>query len=107
MKRALKFWILVAITILISTACSTKDSSAGQGQEDATNPPPQVRVEVIPSPTAPAEIPTEAVTGTPESAAPVQVYIAPPVDEFAISDEVEAMMNDLDRGLKNLDSSLK
>ena len=107
MKRNLKFWILIVAVALLCAACST-DNSSGQGQQgDTTKPPPQVRVEALPSATALPPLLTDIVTPTIEPTA-AQVYVAPPPpDEDALANQISAMMDEIDRKLKSQDLLLK
>jgi hypothetical protein len=105
MKRKTKFWILVAIVAVLCTACST-DNSSGQGQGDATKPPPQVRVETLPTATA-LPLPTETViVPTPEPTAAQAFFWSPP-DSNALEDQINAMMDEMDRKLKSQNTTIK
>ncbi len=107
MSRVWKSLVWVVFLAVFCAACSgNKDGSSGP-ENEATKPPPQVRVELLPTLTPLPITPTAEATSTAEVAAPVQIYIDPPADEYAISDEVEAMMNNLDRDIRILDNNLK
>ena len=106
MERKLKFLILVTVVAVLCSACST-DNSSGQGQGEATKPPPQVRVGILPSATAPPPLPTKAgAVPTLESTA-AQVFIWPTPDEDALADQIDAMMNEIDNKLKSENINIK
>lgn len=108
MPRTLKLLVWAVCLVSLLSACSTStDDSSGPGATDATKPPPQVRVELLPTLTPLPVTPTEVTTNTPEPTVPVQIYIDPPADEYAVSDQVEASMDDLERSLNQLDNELK
>ena len=70
-------------------------------------PQPQIRVESLPSAT-PA--PVEVITNTPEpelTATPAVVYYDPTPDSDLLANQIESMINDLDRKLRNQNFILK
>lgn len=90
---------------LLCAGCST-DNTSGQDGETA-KPPPQIRVEAMPTATATLVPPTEVVTVTPEPTV-AQVYIAPePPDEDAIANDIDAIIADMNRNLKSQDLLIK
>jgi hypothetical protein len=94
-------WVFVALAALLSAGCST-DNTSGQGQGDAAKPLPQVRVEALPSATASLPPPTAVVTPSLEpSATSAQVYFDPPPDSDAIANQIDALMDEIDRKLKS------
>ena len=107
MNKPKKFWVFVAIIALLSAGCSTENTS-GQGQSDALKPQPQVRVEALPSLTAsPPQPTTEAVPSLEPTATSAQVYFDPTPDTEAIANQIEALMDEIDRKLKNENFVLK
>jgi hypothetical protein len=104
MERKAKFWILVIVVAALCTACSTDNSS---GQEDATKPPPQVRVGILPSLTPPpSPIPTETVIApTLEPTAQVFFWTPPSSDDLA--NQIDSLMNEIDQGLKSQNTTIK
>jgi hypothetical protein len=106
MKRKVKFWILVLFAAMLCTACST-DNSSGQGQEDATKPPPQVRVGTLPTATALPPLPTETVLVPTLEPTAAQVFIWPTPDEAALEAQINSMMDEMDRKLKSQNTTVK
>ena len=107
MDRKAKLWILVIVVALLCSACST-DNNSGKGQGDETKPPPKVRVEALPTGTALPPLPTEAATVAPTlEPTAAQVYIEPTVDEDALANQIEAMMDDIDQKLKSQNINIK
>ena len=109
MNKKIRFWALVALIVLISTGCSTKNNS-GQGSGDSSKPQPQVRVEALPSatPTLPALADNSAPTPEPSvSPTPGWIYYDPTPDEDALASQIQSMMDDIDRKLRNSNFVLK
>jgi len=108
-NRKTMFWVFIALIALLSASCSDNNNS-GQGQGDATKPLPQVRVVVNPSATA---SPSAQVENTPSAPEATETVIAsdqaltidpqPTADEDAISNEIEALMDDMDKKLNSED----
>jgi hypothetical protein len=108
----IKFWMwaLVAVVAILCSACSTDNgSSSNQGQAEATKPPPQVRVETLPTLTPIPVIPTE--TGTAPTVEPTaqaaQGYEWQPPDIDAQADSIAADIADIQNQLKNQKFILK
>ena len=94
---------------LITAGCSG-EKNTGQGQAEVTKPQPQVRVQAMPSATATLPLPVEVAAPSPEPSAtfvPGEVYIEPTPDEDAIVNQIDTMMDEIDRKLKNEDFLLK
>jgi hypothetical protein len=109
MKQKIKFWILVAVVAMLCSACST-DNNSGQGQGEATKPPPQVRVETLPTLTPEPMLATETVvepTAELNAAAQSNVWQAQTPDIEAQADSIEADMDAIDNQLKNQKFILK
>lgn len=106
MNPKMKFWMFFALIALLCAGCNTEKTS-GQGQGDVTKPPPQVRVEAMPSATATLPLPTEVVTSTPEAVATAEVYVLPTPDVEAMANQIEANMDELERELNNQKFILK
>lgn len=110
MNRKLKFWILLAVIAVLSSACSTdNNSSSRQDQDTATKPPPQVRVESLPTFTPAPVLPTETgIAPTVAPAAPAgQDYGWQPPDIETQANGIEADINEIENGLKNQKFILK
>ncbi|MCX6080237.1 MAG: hypothetical protein NTW32_11945 [Chloroflexi bacterium] len=106
MNKNIKVWVCVLIIVLFSTGCSTGDVS-GQGQVDTTRPQPQVRVETLPSKTPEAVL---EVTNTSEpdlTATPAALYYDPTPDVDLLANQIESMIDEIDRKLKGENFSLK
>lgn len=100
-------WILVAAIMLFGSACS-KDNNSGQGQVDPTKPPPQVRVEALPTLTPVPVLPTETVVAAPTvEAAAGPVFAWPTPNEDEIANQIESIMDEMDNKLKNQNFILK
>jgi hypothetical protein len=106
MERKTKFWILVTVVAVLCTACST-DNKSGQGQGDATKPPPQVRVGALPSATAPPPLPSEAVAVPTLEPTAAQAFIWPTPDEAAIEDQIGSMIDEINNKLKSQNINIK
>ena len=106
MERKAKFWILVIIVAVLCAACST-DNSSGQGQEDATKPPPQVRVEILPSLTPPPPLPTETVTVPTLEPTAAQVFFWPTPDADALANQIDSIMSEMEQKLKSQNINIK
>ena len=99
---------MAIITLMIASGCSTENNSV-QDQENPAKPQPQVRIMLLPSETA-APTQTNQNTSTPEAsptAAIVQAYIEPTPDVDAIANQIEALMDEIDRKLRNENFQLK
>lgn len=109
MSRKAVLWILLALIGLICTGCSTDNSNSGSSQTESVKPPPQVRVEILPSATsASLPLPEETITPTLEpTAAPAEIYVWPTPDEDAIINQIESMMDQIDQKLNRQDLNLK
>ena len=108
MNRKNSLYFFLAATILMCAGCSTGNTSGGK-QTEAVKPAPQVRVEAMPSATATLPLPVdETVPATIEPTATLsQVYILPTPDEDAIVNQIDGMMDDIDKKLRNQDFLLK
>jgi hypothetical protein len=106
-KQKFIFWILVAVVVALSAACSTDNNKSGQGQEDATKPPPQVRVETLPTNTALPELPTEAIASPTVEPTAAEAFVWPTPDEDTIVNDIDSLMNDIDNKLKSEDINIK
>ena len=106
MERKIKFWILVIVIAALCSACST-DNKSGQGQEEATKPPPQIRVETLPSLTPPPPLSTETVVLPTLEPTAAQVFIWPTPDEAALEDQINSMMDEMDNKLKSENINIK
>jgi uncharacterized lipoprotein len=106
------FLVFITIIALLMAGCSSdNNNTSGSDQGDASKPQPQVRVVV--NPTATAGLPAVAAENTvsaPDSTttvtAPEQVLTSEPeptADEDAISNEIESLMDDLDKKLNSED----
>lgn len=109
MKKLFVTGVLLAIVALLISSCSKKDTS-GPLDQDPAKPQPQVRVMAIPSVTAVPTIPGVEISPTPESIATpgtVQYLIDPTPDVDAIADQIEGMLDDIDRRLNGNTFQLK
>jgi hypothetical protein len=107
MAQKTKFWILVAVVVVLCTACST-DNSSGEGLGDVTKPPPQVRVEALPTGTAPPPLPpTEVVIVPTLEPTAAQVFFDPTPDVDTLADQIDSMMNEIDQKLKSQNINIK
>jgi len=109
-NRKTLLWIFCILIALACAGCST-DNTVGGNQTEAVKPPPQVRVEAMPTatlaPTTEAVIPPTLEPTLEPTAAQVQ-YDAPPTpDVDAIANELEAEMDAIDQKLRNQDLLLK
>jgi hypothetical protein len=98
--------VLFRSVVVLCTACST-DNSSGQEQGAATKPPPQVRVETLPSATALPPLSTETVVVPTLEPTPAQVFVWPTPDEDAIGDEIDSLINEIDNKLRSQDINIK
>jgi uncharacterized lipoprotein len=108
MNVKIKLWILAMAIVILCSACSN-DNKSGQSQDEATKPPPQVRVETLPTLTPVPIVPTEtgmAPTVEPTVAA-AQGYEWQPPDIESQANSIEADMNEIDNALKNQKFILK
>jgi hypothetical protein len=108
-KNKTAFWILWILIALACAGCST-DNTVGGNQTEAVKPPPQVRVEAMPSATlAPTtEAPASTLEPTLEpTVAQVQAGVWPTPDEDAIVNQIDAMMDQIDQKLRSQDLLLK
>ncbi len=109
MKKLFVTGILLAFVALLLGSCSKNDTSSPLDQDPA-KPKPKVRVMAIPSATAEPTIPGVELSPTPEpSATPgtVQYLIDPTPDVDAIADQIEGMLDDIDRRLNGNTFQLK
>jgi hypothetical protein len=98
--------LLLTLAVLVFAGCSGGNTS---GQGEALKPLPNVRVEALPSSTPAAPQPATAeVTGTPGASptAPV-LYYDPTPDSDAIANQIQAIIDDINRRLQIQDTSLK
>lgn len=101
--------VLLAFVALLISSCSKNDNS-GPLDLDPAKPQPQVRVMAIPSATAEPTIPGVESSPTPEpiaTAGSVLYLIDPTPDVDAIADQIEGMLDDIDRRLNNNTFQLK
>ncbi|HEY3312132.1 MAG TPA: hypothetical protein VGK00_10880 [Anaerolineales bacterium] len=101
--------VFITLLALITVGCTTGKNT---GQGEVTKPQPQVRVQALPSATATLPLPVEAAAPPPVASATVapaagQVYIEPTPDEDALVNQIDSMMDDIDRKLRNEDFLLK
>ena len=100
---------MVVLISMVCAACSTKNTN-GQGNGDDIKPKPQVRVGALPSDTPSAPVQVDVAAPTPEaspSATAAQLYYDPTPDEDAIVNQVQSLIDDIDRGLKSANFNLK
>jgi len=101
-NRKAMTWIFLALIALMCAGCSTDNTTSG-GSQDTVKPPPQVRVEAMPTATVVFSAPTEAAAATLEpTAAPAQVYYpAPTPDEDAIMNQIDSTISDMNQKLNS------
>ena len=109
MKLKTKFWVFIALIALLTAGCST-DNTSGNEQGDTSKPQPQVRVVVNPTATASLPVVAENTPAAPEPSAtvttPDQVLTSEPeptADEDAIANQIESLMDDMDKKLNSAD----
>jgi uncharacterized lipoprotein len=110
MNKKTSFLIFIMLMALLTAGCST-DNTSGNDQSDSSKPQPQVRIVV--NPTATAGPSTPAVENTPSASdptatvtAPEQVLTSEPeptADEDAIANQIESLMDDMDKKLNSAD----
>jgi hypothetical protein len=99
-NNTIKFLVIVSLVALLSTGCSSNNNGNG----DSLKPQPQVRVGARPSstPEPTVQVDNLALTAAPSpSAAPAQLYYDPTPDEDAIANQIQSMMDEIDRKLKS------
>jgi PBP1b-binding outer membrane lipoprotein LpoB len=109
-NKKISFLIFIMLMALLIAGCST-DNSSGKDQSDASKPQPQVRVVVNPTATASPSAPP--VENTPSAAEPSATVTAPEqvlttvpeptADEDAIANQIESLMDDMDKKLNSAD----
>ncbi len=106
MKQKAKFWILVLVLAALCSACSTDNDSA-QEQGEATVPPPQVRVELLPTATELPPLPTETLPAPTVEPTPAQVFFWPTPNVEELANQIEAQMDEIDNKLKSQNTNIK
>ncbi len=103
-----KIWILVAVVAILCSACSTNNgSSSNQGKDEATKPPPQVRVETLPTLTPIPIIATETAVASTAQPTAAQFFAWPTPDIDAQADSIQADIDEIENQLKNQKFILK
>ncbi|MEI7847855.1 MAG: hypothetical protein WCK35_18790 [Chloroflexota bacterium] len=107
MKKQFIFSIMVFLVFIFTVGCS-KDNTTGQ--MDPSKPQPQVRIEIKPSPSTVViatalnpETTSEAIV----TVTPAQLLYDPTPDSDAIANQIESMMDEIDRKLKSENFQLK
>ena len=108
MNKKTKFWVFIALIALLSAGCSGNNNNSGQDQGDAPKPLPQVRIVVNPSATTSPTAQVENTLSAPEATATVIAYDQaltidpePTADLDAIANQIEALMDDMDKKLNS------
>ena len=106
MKNKLIFWVLVILTILVISGCSNDNTT---GQIDSSKPQPQVRIQTKPSATilVPTEISTPPASEISATSTAAPIYYDPTPDSDSIANQIESMMDEIDRKLKSENFLLK
>jgi len=104
-KKYASLFALLLVTAVLLSACSSEGTS---GQAVNPKPPPNVRVQALPSATASPEPPQPEIAPTSSPQPTEQVYYYDPTpDPAALESEIEAVMDDIDKKLNSQDLLLK
>ncbi|HEY3311047.1 MAG TPA: hypothetical protein VGK00_05340 [Anaerolineales bacterium] len=101
MKKIISFLLFAIITGLLLAACTTENT---KHNEEPSMPQPQVRVGALPTVTAAPPNPMEMAAPSPaasSTATPALYYIEPTPDEDAIANQIQALMDEIDRKLQS------
>jgi ABC-type phosphate/phosphonate transport system substrate-binding protein len=104
MGQKVKFWFLVIVIVVFCAACSTDDIS-DQEQGDATKPPPQVRVGLLPTSTPLP--PTETAIAPTPSPTAAQVFFWPTPNAEDLANQIDSLMSEIERKLKSQNTNIK
>ena len=94
---------------MILTSCSKNDNS-NKNQNEVPKPLPQVRIVVMPTATDSIPLPTEISTPTPapeNTATPMVIYYDPTPDVEFLANQIEGMMDEIERKLRSENFILK
>jgi PBP1b-binding outer membrane lipoprotein LpoB len=105
-QKRIRLYILFTFAALVFVGCSGGSNS---GQAEALKPPPNVRVEALSSstPAAPQMIAEPSVTPTVTPTAQVVYFYDPTPDSDALANQIQAIIDDINRRLQGQDTTLK
>lgn len=105
MKQKIVYWLV--ILAVLTGGCAGKQNVSEAGPATATMPNPQVRVEQLPTQTMMPTVENLAPTAEPTLTQQVQIWFDPTPDVDAIAAQIEAALDEIERGLKNQNFDLK